>query len=59
MSQADQAAPAAPTTPGEEKQPLQALVKALLDEERLRLLGLLAQRGCLRQRGRHPETTTN
>jgi len=37
MSQADQAPPAASTTPGDEKQPLLALTKALLDEERLRL----------------------
>ncbi len=44
MSQAEQAPCAAPTTPGGEKyQKLQALGKALLDEERLRLLGLLAQ----------------
>ena len=43
MSQADQAPCAASTTPGDEKQPLQALAKALLDEERLRLLGLLGQ----------------
>ncbi len=44
MSQAEQAPRAAPTTPGDEKyQKLQALGKALLDEERLRLLGLLAQ----------------
>jgi len=43
MSQAEQAPRAAPPTPGDEKhQKLQALGKALLDEERLRLLGLLA-----------------
>ena len=59
MSQADPASPAAPTTPGEEKQPLQALAKALLDEERLRLLGLLAQQpatvATLRQQTALPE----
>jgi hypothetical protein len=59
MSQANQAPPAAPTTPGDEKQPLQALAKALLDEERLRLLGLLAQQpatvAALRQQTALPE----
>jgi hypothetical protein len=59
MSQADQAPRAAPTTPGDEKQPLQALGKALLDEERLRLLGLLAQQpatvAALRQQTALPE----
>jgi hypothetical protein len=59
MSQANQAPHAAPTTPGDEKQPLQALAKALLDEERLRLLGLLAQQpatvATLRQQTELPE----
>ncbi len=60
MSQADQASPAAPTTPSDEKQQKrQALLKALLDEERLRLLGLLAQQpatvAALRQQTALPE----
>jgi len=60
MIQPDPAPPAAPTTPGDEKQQkLQALVKALLDEERLRLLGLLAQQpatvAALRQQTALPE----
>jgi len=60
MSQADQVPPAASTTPGGERQrKLQALVKALLDEERLRLLGLLAQQpatvAALRQQTAFPE----
>jgi hypothetical protein len=60
MSQADQAPRAAPTTPGDEKQQkLQTLAKALLDEERLRLLGLLAQQpatvAALRQQTAFPE----
>ena len=62
MSQAEQAPRAAPPTPGDETyQKLQALTKALLDEERLRLLGLLTQQpatvAALREQTALPEAS--